>query len=98
VASLGADGTAVAMIARAIRPWQDVANEDDEPAKWRVQAALRALGRSGHSDALPVLVAFLQHPQWARYAAEALGDFGGEDAAAALLRAFPRYARRSLRF
>lgn len=93
VASLGADGTAVAMIARAIRPWQDVANEDDEPAKWRVQAALRALGRSGHSDALPVLVAFLQHPQWARYAAEALGDFGGEDAAAALLRAFPRYAR-----
>jgi HEAT repeat protein len=92
-AALGADGAAVDRIARAINPWLDIADEKDEPAKWRVQAALRALGRSGHADALPVLVAFLQHSQWARYAAEALGDFGGEDAAAALLRAFPRYAR-----
>lgn len=91
--ALGADGTAVERIARAIMPWLEIADEKDQPAKWRVQAALRALGRSGHADALPVLVAFLQHPQWARYAADALGDFGGEEAAAALLRAFPRYAR-----
>jgi HEAT repeat protein len=91
--ALGADAAAVAHITRAIEPWQRIPDEKDEPAKWRVQAALRALGRSRQPDALPVLVAFLQHEQWARYAAEALGDFGGEEAAAALLRAFPRYAR-----
>jgi HEAT repeat protein len=92
-AALGTDAAAVALITRAIEPWLRIPDEKEEPAKWRVQAALRALGRSHQSDALPVLVAFLQHDQWARYAAEALGDFGGEDAAGALLRAFPRYAR-----
>jgi len=91
--ALGADDTAAALIARAIEPWLHIPDEMAEPAKWRIQAGLRALGRSGQPDAFPTLVAFLQHDQWARYAAEALGDFGGEDAAAALLRAFPRYAR-----
>jgi len=91
--ALGADAAAIAHITRAIEPWRNIADEEDEPAKWRVQAALRSLGRSGQADALPVLGAFLQHPQWARYAAEALGDIGGEHAATVLLRAFPRYAR-----
>ena len=91
--ALGADAAAVAQIVRAIEPWLHIPDEKGEPGKWRIQAGLRALGRSGQPDALPVLAAFLDHNQWARYAAEALGDFGGEDAAAALLRAFPRYAR-----
>jgi HEAT repeat protein len=91
--ALGMDAAVVSLVAGAIQPWRNIDNERDEPAKWRVQGALRALGRSRHADALPVLIAFLDHPQWARYAAEALGDFGGENAAASLLRALPRYAR-----
>lgn len=91
--ALGADAAVVAQITRAIEPWLRIPDEKQEPAKWCVQAALRALGRSRQPDALAVLIAFLQHDQWARYAADALGDFGGEDAAEALLRALPRYAR-----
>ena len=91
--ALGMDASAVSLLATAIEPWRNIPDEKAEPAKWRVQAVLRALGRSGRAEALPVLKTFLWHPQWARYAAEALGDFGGEDAANALLLAFPRYAR-----
>ncbi len=91
--ALGADASATTRIIRATEPWLDIEDETDQPAKWRVQAALRALGRSGQPAALPLLIAFLDHPQWARYAADALGDFGGEQAAAALLRALPRHAR-----
>jgi HEAT repeat protein len=58
-----------------------------------VQAALRSAGRLRDPAALPVLLAFLDNTKWARYAAEALGDFGGEEAAAALAAAYPRYAR-----
>jgi hypothetical protein len=52
-----------------------------------------ALGRLATSEALEALVTFLQNKQWARYAADALGDVGGEEAAAALLAAYPDYAR-----
>lgn len=84
---------AVSHVRAAIRRWETMANEADAEAKWRVQAGLRALGRLGGPEALSVLTAFLQNPQWARYAADALGDLGGEQAAAALLAAFPDHAR-----
>jgi hypothetical protein len=91
--ALGADAQTVALIERAIGRWIEIEDEGDAEAKWRVQAGIRALGRSGCSEALPVLVRFLNNSQWSRYAADALGDLGGEQAAAALLAAFPRYAR-----
>ncbi|MFW5693063.1 MAG: HEAT repeat domain-containing protein, partial [Thermoguttaceae bacterium] len=91
--ALGANADAVARIEQAVGRWTEIDNENDAAAKWRVQAGIRALGRSGRPEALPVLVRFLNNTQWSRYAADALGDLGGEEAAAALLAAFPRYAR-----
>lgn len=56
-----------------------------------VQACIRTLGRLGQGKDL--LIALLDNPQWAVYAADALGEIGGEDAAAALLKAYPDYAK-----
>jgi len=61
--------------------------------KTLVQVGLRALGRLGGPRALDVLVAFLDNPQWARYAADALGDLGDPRAIAPLAAAYPRYGR-----
>ncbi|MCP4644812.1 MAG: hypothetical protein GY851_30500 [bacterium] len=58
-----------------------------------VQAGLRSLGRLRHPESLLLLVTFLENRQWARYAADALGDYGGADAAAALIAIYPRYGR-----
>ncbi|TVS11379.1 MAG: hypothetical protein EA424_23925 [Planctomycetaceae bacterium] len=91
--ALGDDDRLVALIQRAIGPWVEIEDEEDAEAKWRVQTGIRALGRSGSAQALPVLVSFLNNTQWARYAADSLGDLGGEQAAAALLAALPRYGR-----
>jgi HEAT repeat protein len=82
-------------VVRAIQPWLPALRTDETrfSAKRLVQAGIRALGRLGDPTALETLVALLQNSQWARYAADALGDVGGEDAAAALLEAYPHYAR-----
>ncbi|MFO7906048.1 MAG: HEAT repeat domain-containing protein, partial [Pirellulaceae bacterium] len=90
--ALGGEGAASEVI-RAIRPWIRREDETRFSAKRRMQAGIRALGRLGGSDSLETLVALLENSQWARYAADALGDLGGEDAAAALLDAYPDYAR-----
>jgi len=58
-----------------------------------VQVGLRALGRLGGQRAYSVLVGFLENPQWARYAADALGDLGDGRAVAALTGVYPGYAR-----
>lgn len=60
--------------------------------KRMVQAGLRALGRLGGGTAETFLIGLLEAPPWARHAADALGDCGGERAAAALLDAYPLYA------
>ena len=57
------------------------------------QACLRSLGRLGDSEALPLLVGLLQSTSWARYAADALGDFGSAEAIESLLTAYPRFSR-----
>ena len=57
-----------------------------------VQVAIRSLGRLGTAEAVTMLIRLLEIPQWSYYAAEALGDAGGEDAAAALIKAFPEYS------
>ena len=89
---LGGEEAVPPMVA-AIEAWTSIANEGDQAARRRVQAGIRALGRSRQPSALPALVEFLNHRQWSRYAADALGDLGGEAAAAPLLDAFPRYAQ-----
>lgn len=82
-------------VLRAIRPWLDSVATDETryAAKRRVQAGIRALGLLGGDRALDALATMLHNDQWARYAADSLGDLGGEDAAAALLAAYPDFAR-----
>ncbi|MDR2763277.1 MAG: HEAT repeat domain-containing protein [Planctomycetaceae bacterium] len=91
--ALGVDSQTIKLIVQSIESWRKKTNEQNADAKIRVQSALRALGRSQSEEAFPILRDFLQNPQWTRYAADALGDFGGNNAAAALIEIFPPHAR-----
>ena len=64
----------------------------DRAERLFVQASIRSLGRLGAPEAADILIALLDNPIWAVYAADALGDIGGERAAAALIRVLPDYA------
>ncbi|MDR3108781.1 MAG: HEAT repeat domain-containing protein, partial [Planctomycetaceae bacterium] len=92
--ALGLNAATVKLLTETLETWKKNSNEEDSDAKIRVQTALRALGRSDVSEAFPVLCDFLRNPQWTRYAADALGDFGGDDAAAVLMGVFPQHARQ----
>ena len=59
-----------------------------------VRAAIRALGRLRDEEGFRALLALLYDTTWARCAADALGDFGDRRAVAALLEAYPRYAKK----
>jgi len=92
--SLGALGGAgdVAEIVKTVEPYRTCSS--CRPAEnAMVQVGLRALGRLGGDRARKVLIEFLAAPLWARYAADALGDVGGADVEAALIEAYPRFAR-----
>ena len=80
------------LIAQALTPYIKNASPSDAE-KPLVQAGLRSLGRLREQDTLPLLLAFLENTYWARYAADALGDFGGDETEAALLSVYPRYGR-----
>jgi len=64
----------------------------DRTERLFVQASIRSLGRLGAPKATDTLIALLDNPTWAVYAADALGDIGGDNAAAALIGALPDYA------
>ncbi len=57
-----------------------------------VQVAIRSLGQLGGDKATETLIALLDNPQLAFYAADALGDIGSAKVAEALIRVFPEYA------
>jgi len=82
-----ADALAAAMAPYAARSGKTFSQ------KTLVQVGLRALGRQGGDRAYDVLASFLDNPQWARYAADALGDLGDRRAIAALTAAYPQYGR-----
>lgn len=89
--SLGGRGSTQAIL-RVLRPY--VSGDTGSPGEsMLVQAGLRSLGRLGDQAGQEMLVRLLDNQQWARYAADALGDFGGRRAATALLAAYPKYAR-----
>jgi HEAT repeat protein len=92
--SLGALGGLgdVAEVVRIVKPYL-TAKSCNPSENSMVQVCLRSLGRLGGDEARKTLIAFLSHPRWARYAADALGDIGGNDAQSALIRSYPRFAR-----
>ena len=89
--ALGGPGD-VAEIVRIVEPYRTT--QSCSPAEnSMVQVCLRSLGRLGGDEARKSLISFLSNPRWARYAADALGDVGGSDAQAALIEAYPKFAR-----
>lgn len=59
-----------------------------------VRAGLRSLGRLRNESAFPYLIALLDNTYWARYAADALSDFGDPRAIPTLITAYQRYCKR----
>ncbi len=68
-------------------------SSDDFREKAFVQAGLRALARGADAQGTDLLIRFLNHPKWARYAADALGDCPSAQACDALISAYAQYAR-----
>ena len=88
--SLAATGGSVPVV-NVMRPYVQKTAKDAEE-KLMVQAGIRTLGRLADDEARSLLIGLLDNPQWARYAADALGDCGGSDAVSALIAAYPSYA------
>jgi len=62
--------------------------------KHLIQSCIRSLGRLREPEAFPILLDFLNSDGWARYAADALGDFGAREAVKPLIAAYPKFARK----
>ncbi len=101
--SLGGTGAAklVAKILRASEPdktaarnlvnvFAPAASRDQTPFTI-MQAGLRSLGRLRQPEGLPVLGEYLNKVQFARYAADGLGEYGGVKATRLLIEAADRY-------
>ena len=89
--SLGGAGAA-ARLAAAVEPYRSATTGIPPIEREIVRAALRSLGRLRDPGTLTLLTDLLDNPLWARYAADALGVFGDDTAAAALIAAYPTYA------
>ncbi|MBL7186465.1 MAG: HEAT repeat domain-containing protein [Phycisphaerae bacterium] len=59
-----------------------------------VRAGIRSLGRLQDEAGFSYLLELLDNTYWARYAADALGDFGDRRAIPALIRAYRKYGKR----
>jgi len=84
--------------AKAIRDLVDPFAPADKRVQVRftiMQAGLRSLGRLGDPEGLSVLREYLDKVQFARYAADGLGEYGGQAAAGALLNVIDRYVPNS---
>ncbi|HID76042.1 MAG TPA: hypothetical protein EYP56_08610, partial [Planctomycetaceae bacterium] len=58
-----------------------------------VRAGIRSLGRLREEAGFEYLIRLLDNTMWARYAADALGDFGDRRAVPEILARYPRYAK-----
>ncbi|UCE50577.1 MAG: HEAT repeat domain-containing protein [Phycisphaerales bacterium] len=58
------------------------------------RAGIRSLGRLQHEAGFSYLMELLDNTYWARYAADALGDFGDRRAIPALVTAYRRYCKK----
>ncbi len=88
VGVFGGDGAANAVL-------QTLGDKPSFAAAFRpaTRAGIRALGRIGGEGAFQALVAYLDNPLVARFAADALGDLGDPRAVEPLLAAYARYAK-----
>ncbi len=96
IRSLGALGGSGAgkVIANVITPYRDKNYRKlSSIEKNIVQSGLRCLGRLRQPEAFEVLIAFFNTQGWARYAADALADFGDARAVKPLIAAYPRFSR-----
>ena len=97
--TIGQGESAVPVLIAGLRPYVKRPSQDRHERLF-LQASIRSLGRlggvelgpSGLNEARDLLISLLEHPQWAVYAADALGDVGGEEAAMALMSVLPDYA------
>lgn len=91
--ALGGKGSSEAIIS-AIRPYLDSKFGDlSFTQKHMVQSGIRSLGRLRDPAGYSVLMDFFGTADWARYAADALGDYGSGDCVMELIKAYPRFAR-----
>lgn len=93
VGSIGEDG-ASEIIVRTIEPYLEREyRRISDTEKNIVQCGLRSLGRLREQAGFEVLLSFLDTEGWARYAADALGDFGDPGAVQYLIKAYPQFSR-----
>ena len=91
--SLGG-GEATPALLNAFKPYHQREYDSlDNLDKHVAQSCIRSLGRLRNPQALVLLIGLLDSPDWARYAADALGDFGSTDAVAPLIAAYPLFSR-----
>ncbi|MEE8451893.1 MAG: HEAT repeat domain-containing protein [Thermoguttaceae bacterium] len=91
--SLGGDGATHAVVT-VLDPFREAEYRRLDPLeKHLVQSCLRSLGRLKDRAALETLLDFFAMPAWARYAADALGDVGSDEAVGPLIAAYPKYSR-----
>jgi HEAT repeat protein len=96
VRALGALGgrTAGEKIIKVVAPYRTMDYRKLSPLeKNLVLAGLRGLGHLKDPPGLKVLLDFLDTVGWARYAADALGEFGSVEAVAPLVAAYPKFAK-----
>ena len=91
--ALGGKGASCAVIT-VIAPYQEADYQRLSPIERdMVHCALRSLGRLRDPEAWGTLLGFLDTVGWARYAADALGDYGDRRAVKPLIKAYPRFSR-----
>jgi HEAT repeat protein len=91
--SLGGE-TASRTITKVIAPYRTMNYRELSPLEKNiVLAGLRGLAHLKNPAALKVLLDFLDTVGWARYAADALGEFGSVEAVAPLVAAYPKFAK-----
>lgn len=93
IGSLGGKGAGQAL-AKVILPYLNTNYRKLESTEKNiVQCAMRGLGRLRDPQTLSILIDFLETEGWARYSADALGDFGDVRAVGPLIAAYPGFSR-----
>lgn len=77
-----------------IEPYLEMKYEDaGDIGKDIVHSCIRSIGRLGEAEGYELLIKLLDDEYRARYAADALGDFGDKRAIPALIKVYPDYSR-----